>query len=143
MSAKAFTISGQGKFQSAQAVAIQIAQVSSAEPTKPMKASRRSSRHFSLGALLEVRVDAATSGTRADEQRPVRHQVGDQRRQLAERARLEGRRGALVVLLAVQPAVSERLGQHAVDDVAVGVGGAQRSHRGVARVVLEGRPQVT
>jgi hypothetical protein len=50
---------------------------------------------------------------------------------------------ALVVLLAVQPAVGERLGQQAVDDIAVRVGGAKRGHRGVTRVVLEGRPQVT
>ena len=62
---------------------------------------------------------------------------------LAERARLEGRRRALVVLLAVQAAVGKRIGQQAVDDIAVGVGGAQRRHSGVTRVVLEGRPQVT
>ena len=148
MRAKALTISGQGKACQSppvQLTASQIAQVTTAEPTKPMNAPRRSSRHLSSARFWRSADDAATSGTRRrdEQQRPVRHQVGDQRRQLAERPRLQGRRGALVVLLAVQPAVGERLGQQAVDDIAVGVGGAQGSHGGVARVVLEGRPQVT
>ena len=87
---------------------------------------------------------AATSGTRPSDVRAGqrRDQVGHDRRQLAQGAGGEDGRAALVVLRAVQPAVGERLGQHPVDDLAVGVGGPQRSGRRVTRVVRERTPHV-
>ena len=75
-------------------------------------------------------------------QRPVRHQVATSGGSSPRvRAASDGR-AALVVLVAVEATVGERRRRAAVHDVAVGVRGPQRRDGRVARVVLEGRPEV-
>jgi hypothetical protein len=102
----------------------QIVQQITDATTNPVTAERRSSRH---------RAAARCHGRHRGEG----YQVGEQRRQVTERASRRDRGAPRVELLAVEAPVGVGLDEHLPHDVAVDVGGAQRGVPGVPGITRE------
>ena len=133
MNANALTMSGQGKYApvAPRRSRPRSPSMTTAEPTKPMKASRRSSRHLSSARFWISADDAATSGTSRATAAAAGPAPGRRPAPAARRASAPAR------VAAVRSSYSSRSSRpsanasvsSAVDDVAVGVGGAQRRRR--------------